>query len=378
MPVRRLAVFSDFPEEKWLSMDLCAGMLVYHLHREQSNQLQVQRLCPPFQWRWGQVPGLRHRRIAYNGDRLLNRFWDYPQFVRSQRHQFDGFHVADHSYAQLVHALEPARTGVFCHDIDAFRCLIDPVAEPRPVWFRAMSRHILQGLQRAAVVFYSTQAVRDQLIQHHLVQGDRLVHAPYGIEPEFFHIETALSEGDRAILKQVGTKPFLLHVGSCIPRKRVDVLLEVFAAVRQAMPVLKLVKVGGEWSADQQSQIQHHALQENIIHLTGLQRSTLAALYRRAALVLQPSQAEGFGLPVIEALACGAIALISDIPVLKEVGGDAVVYAPVADVSAWIERTLFLLQSPHQAPPVEKRLSHAQRYSWSTHAQIIADTYRQL
>ena len=53
-------------------------------------------------------------------------------------------------------------------------------------------------------------------------------------------------------------------------------------------------------------------------------RATLAAIYRRASLVLVPSEAEGFGLPVAEALACGVPLLASDIPVLREVGGDAV------------------------------------------------------
>ena len=69
---------------------------------------------------------------------------------------FDLFHVVDHTYAQLVHALPADRTGVYCHDLDAFRCLLEPAADPRPRWFRALARRILTGMQKAAVVFHNS------------------------------------------------------------------------------------------------------------------------------------------------------------------------------------------------------------------------------
>ena len=66
-----------------------------------------------------------------------------------------------------------------------------------------------------------------------------------------------------------------------------------------------------------------------------LEPAVLAALYRRAALVLMPSEAEGFGLPLVEAMACATPVIASDIPVLREVGAEAAVYCAVADVPAW-------------------------------------------
>src|SRR5205823_211201 len=94
------------------------------------------------------------------------------------------YHVADHSYAHLARALPAGRTGVYCHDVDAFRSLFDP-RERRPAWFRALARHVLSGLQKAAVVFHSTLCVRAELERHGLVDPARLVHAPYGVAPEF-------------------------------------------------------------------------------------------------------------------------------------------------------------------------------------------------
>jgi glycosyltransferase involved in cell wall biosynthesis len=94
--------------------------------------------------------------------------------------------------------------------------------------------------------------------------------------------------------------------------------------------------------------------------------------------VLLPSEAEGFGLPLIEALACGASVVASDIPVLREVGAEAVTYCPVGDVLAWAEQVTRLLADPVTAPPREVRLSRAARFTWAAHVRTIAEAYLRL
>lgn len=371
----RLAVICDYPEEDWPSMDLCAQMLLKHLQSEQAECLKTIPICPAFKKRLQHIPQLGRKRVALNGDRVLNRFYYYPQYLGKRVADFDLFHVSDHTYAQLLHVLPPERTGVFCHDIDAFRSLVEPEQEPRPGWYKAMSRRILKGFQKAAIVFYSTAEVRKQIEQYGLLDPSRLVHCPYGISSEFFIAE---NDSSAPIPSQIHQAPFILHVGSCIPRKRIDVLLDVFAALRAKHPDLQLIKVSGDWTESQQEQIARLGISNSIIHLKGLERNTIAELYRRAAVVLLTSEAEGFGLPVIEALACGAIIVASDIPVLREVGGSATVYCPVGDVSAWVKTVDKLLIEPSFAPEQNFRLAQAQKYSWSTHAQTIAQAYLQL
>jgi glycosyltransferase involved in cell wall biosynthesis len=375
---KRLAMIRDYPEEDWPSMDLCADMLTNYLQKEHNTVFDVQSICPPFAWRLKRIPKLGEKGFAYNSDRLLNRFWDYPRYLKKKVNEFDFFHVSDHSYAQLVHILPPEKTGVFCHDIDAFRSLLEPTIEPRPAWYREMSRRILTGLQKAAVVFYSTTPIKNQIEHYNLLDSSRLVHAPYGISSEFSLIDQARQSTDQEILKKVGKTPFLLHVGSCIPRKRIDILLEVFAEVRKNHPEFRLVKVSGDWTNDQLAQINQLGLEQSIIYLKGLMRSQIATLYRKATLVLLTSEAEGFGLPVIEALACGAIIVASDIPVLREVGGLAATYCPVGDISTWVKTVDQLVVNPNCSPKLEIRLAQSQKYSWSTHANIIAQAYLNL
>jgi glycosyltransferase involved in cell wall biosynthesis len=168
----------------------------------------------------------------------------------------------------------------------------------------------------------------------------------------------------------------VLHVGSCVPRKRIDVLIDSVALTRKTHPDLTLVKVGGEFSPAHRALI--HALNLPLIHRTNLTRRELASVYRAAPLVLIPSESEGFGLPTIEALACGAPVLASDIPALREAGGDAGNYLPVGDVQAWSDALGTALTHPHELPPLSRRLAQAQRFSWTNHARIIATAYEAL
>ena len=279
-------------------------------------------------------------------------------------------HIVDHSYAHLVKAVPAGRAGVYCHDLDAFLSLLEPEKEHRPWWFRVLARRTLNGLKRAAVVFHNSAATARQLIDAGIVRPGRLVHAPLGVAAEFSPEAAGLVE-----LPVAGDSPFVLHVGSNIPRKRLDVLLDVFATVRRRVSGLRLVQVGGPWPQPLADQVERLKLGRFVTQVRGLSREQLAELYRRAAVVLVTSESEGFGLPVIEALACGATVVASDIPTLREAGGNAAVFRPVADVPAWTDAVAGLLINPAAAPPLEVRLAHAAQFSWREHARVIAETY---
>ena len=137
-------------------------------------------------------------------------------------------------------------------------------------------------------------------------------------------------------------------------------------------PDLTLIQVGGEFTPPQREQVARLGVAGAVRQVRGVSRSQIAALYRRAALVLQPSEAEGFGLPVLEALGCGAAVVASDIPPLREVGGDAVAYCPVGDVGRWTVTIGRLLDHPEGVPSRAERLARAALFSWQRHARTIA------
>ncbi len=314
----RVAILCDIVEENWPSMDLVGEMLFEHLRRDHAHTFAATRLSPPMRRR---LTRLRPQsRNLFNADRLMNRFWDYQRWMQPRKQEYDLFHVIDHSYSQLLHSLPAERTIISCHDLDTFRCLLEPQKEPRSRMFRTMMQHVLNGFRKAAAVTCDSAAIRGELLAHDLIAPERVRVIPLGVHPACTPEPNPAADDVAGRLLNRGRADAinLLHVGSTIERKRIDVLLEVCAGVRKAFPKARLVRVGGPFTPTQMKLAKHFKLDDAIIVLPHLTREVLAAVYRQSALVLQPSEREGFGLPLIEALACGTRAVASDLPVLRE------------------------------------------------------------
>jgi len=349
----RIAVIADLLEEKWPSMDLAAEQLATHLSQRGDVE---SRLFRPH------LRVARRDRPASGLERALGRFLQLPIELAPARFQADYFHIADHSYGHLALLFPGERVGVYCHDIDAYRALLPGSGAPRSRVL--LSRLLLQGLRHARVVFHSTASVREEILRHELVPASRLVQAPLGIASEFLSVPTPSST----------KRQYLLHVGACTPRKNVELLLRVFAKARQSVPELELVQIGGPWTDAQRDYVERQNLAPFIQQRRGISRAELANLYANATAVLVPSFAEGFGIPVIEALACGAPVIASDIPVLREVGFEGVLFCSLTETSEWT-RAVEELCGTRARPSSEIRARIRAHYTWQAQAQIIADAY---
>lgn len=366
-------------------MDLVGDMLLENLQENHTSVIQPIRLCPRMVRRFSCPRALAKRRAAFNADRLLNRFWDYPRWLKRRIAGFDLFHLVDHSYAQLVHQLPRERTVITCHDLDTFECVLEPQKHHRSKLFQGMTRYILNGFCKAARIVCVSAIMRDRLIAHGLIPPERLAVVPNGVHPSCRPEPDPASDDEAAgLLGPSDTSAIdILHVGSTIPRKRIDVLLRVFASLHGEFPQARLIRVGGAFTPEQMRLKEQLELGDSVIVLPFLERPLLAAVYRRATLVLQPAEREGFGLPVIEAMACGTVAVASDIPVLREVGGGAALYCPVADVTAWSDTVSKLLCERRDQPErwSERRaagIAQAAQFSWAEYARKMVAVYREL
>ncbi|MEE3717743.1 glycosyltransferase [Tumidithrix elongata RA019] len=351
-------------------------MLLNQLQQNPSLPFKPEAIIPQHYYQiLTRIPWLGKKWPIRTLDIMFNHFWVYPQALKKVRRHFRYFHICDHSYANLVHDLPAERTGVFCHDLDAFRSLLEPEKYRRGWHYNVGQKHVLTGMQKAKFVFYTTQEVRQEIERYQLIDPSKLIQAPLGIAAEFNAIA---SQVPSKALDAVGKSPYLLSISSNQIRKRLDILLQIFAGIHERFPELKLVRVGAEWTPQIQKLIQSLGIETSIIRLQGLERNDLAALYRQATITLVTSESEGFGLPVIEALACGSPVVASDIPVLREVGGSAVTFCPLTHISDWVTTLEKHLQDPSVQPSKAERLGQAAKYSWAAHAKTISEAYEQL
>lgn len=150
--------------------------------------------------------------------------------------------------------------------------------------------------------------------------------------------------------------------------------------MREEIPEVRIIRVGG-LTPELERLAADLDLERSMLCLPFLDRNALAAVYRSASLLLQTSEAEGFGLPVIEALACGCPVIASDITVLREVAGQAAGYCRVADVQAWRDTVVEALRECAGEPEqwrLRRRqgLEQAARFSWAENARLTSLVYR--
>jgi glycosyltransferase involved in cell wall biosynthesis len=374
-----VGIVADMIEEGWPSMDLVADALMRELPRQAACPV-VPRLVRP-----SLVPVIRRVRRGRDGggqtaDRVFNRFWLYRRALMGLANRCDLFHVVDHSYAHLVLALPRARTIVTCHDTDTFRGFITPgsVESGLP---RFLVRRVAEGLRQAALVVCPTHATATSVVEAALAVPERVMVVPNGVEhsaPD----AAAAHEADRLLRSDAPTTD-ILHVGSVVSRKRLDLLLEAFAGVARRWPDARLVRVGGPFTPEQEAHARRLDVSGRILVLPFLARGTLAAVYRRVALLVLPSDREGFGLPVVEAMAAGRPVVARDLGALREVAGGAATFVDGADPDEWADAVLRLLVEQRDNPAAwaarcERARARAVVFSWRRHAETMARIYQSI
>ena len=259
--------------------------------------------------------------------------------------RLDVFHATNF----VLPPLRRAAGVVTVHDL-AFLHLTDTVSAAS-ARYRAL---VPRSLRRARVVITPSRAVADQVREAYAAElGSTPVHpVPLGVDP----VWSTAGAPDNALRAALGLpSAYLLFVGTLEPRKDLRTLLAALRLLPDAPPLVLVGPPGWGEQVDVGAAITPGYLDDDVL------RQVVAGA---AALVL-PSRDEGFGLPVLEALAAGTPVVASDLPVLREVGGDAAVYAPVGDAEAFADALTRVLADPGDAAA---RRRQAAPFTWQRSA----------
>ncbi len=240
--------------------------------------------------------------------------------------------------------------------------------------YRALLR---RALASATGIITPSRAVGHDLREVWGVSSERITVVPDAADPSF---RPALPEQIAAVRARLGLpKRYVLYVGTNRPHKNLSRLVEAWAGVaEERRNGCRLVIAGPEDSRYPEARERARMLNHRaVLFLGAIQEGDLSALYSGARLVVQPSLCEGFGLPVVEAMACGAPVACSRTLALDETsGGAALQFDPmnVAEMSAAIDRVLN--EEDLRAQLVSRGFRQAGEFSWVRTATLTLGAYR--
>lgn len=271
---------------------------------------------------------------------------------------------------------------VFC-PVPAVVTIHDITFHLHPEWFTRKARVAFNGFAAASArkarhILTVSESSRRDIIRAYGVPASRVTAVPLAAGPGFAPIT------DPARLAQVRAKyatgdEYLLHVGSITPRRNLGRLLEAFAAVRRRAPHLTLVLAGSVEppSPPIEAAIGRSGLSGSVRVAGYVRADDLPALYAAAAAVVYPSLYEGFGLPVLEAMASGVPVLASSTSCFPEVAGDAALLVDPQSVEAIAEGLWSILSDVAlRERLVQKGLARAAEFTWERTARGTLEVYR--
>ena len=270
----------------------------------------------------------------------LRMTWGVPRLLRRLRPQL----------AHFQHALPlpcPCPAVVTVHDLSFER---EPALMPRKdrLVFKAV---VPRAARRAARVFAVSERTKRDLVELYDIPPERIVVTPHGVDPAF-------GPGPAA------RDGYLLFVGAIQERK--DPLAAAYAAAEVGLP---LVVAGPKRDPRLARELERRGAE-----LRGyVDKPELAELYRGAACLVLPSRYEGFGLPVLEAMACGTPVVAYPDPAMREVGGDAAIFAEPGGLADAIGRALADRDRLRQAG-----LARARLFDWDETARRTLAVYREV
>lgn len=317
-----------------------------------------------------------HRRLPLP-DRLQTILWHrlhLPLAVEIFTGPLDIFHAPNF----LLPPVRRARTLVTIHDL-AF--LVRPQFA-HPDLQRFLAHAVPRSLAGADHILADSEASRQDAIRLFHLPPERITVVGAGVEARFQPLTNSQSLHEIRKKYDLPDAPFILSLSTLEPRKNLDGLIRAFVAARQQAALAHHLVIAGKpgWLYENIYAEAERLHAGDFIHFLGfVADADLPALYNLADLFAFPSHYEGFGLPVLEALACGRPVLCTDTSSLPEIAGDAARLIPTGDEAALTEALADLLSDEAARTDLARRgPAQAAPWTWEAAARRLVEVYRHL
>ncbi|OWY65462.1 glycosyl transferase group 1 [cyanobacterium TDX16] len=312
--------------------------------------------------------------------KYYERFWCYPRKVKQQT--ADIFHIIEPCDAHLVYWLK--QTGqpaiVTCHDLinffhrDNLKGSVQLPFISRSAWLYAV-----KGMKYADRVIAVSNATAKDTTRILDIEPARISVIPNAVEAIFRPLPKVEVESFRD-RQEIRSETFcLLNIGVNHPRKNISTILQAVAILVQKGLPIQFWKVGADFTNEQKDFIQTHNLTQWIEYFGKPKKSTLIQLYNAADVLVAPSLHEGFGITILEAMACGTPVITSNVSAMPEVVGNAGILVNPSSAVEIADAVIHLYKdSVYYQEMVDKSLNRVKLFTWKKTAEQVAQVYEQL
>jgi glycosyltransferase involved in cell wall biosynthesis len=254
-----------------------------------------------------------------------------------------------------------------------------PLVMPEAFTRRGVKFHrqgFAAAAKRARLVIAVSEFCADEVVTHTAIRREQIRVVPNGVDRER---ATADAVTKARLIYAVDDQPYVFWAGTFQPRKNVRVLLDAFSRLDPVVVPHRLVLAGPPgWKPDDADAAVAEGLGDRVRLLGPVHREQLFPLFAGADLFAFPSRHEGFGIPVLEAMAQETAVVCSDIPALREVAGDAARFVAADDTDAWVDALTALLGDEAERDRlVTAGSARVANYSWERCARETAEVYRE-
>jgi glycosyltransferase involved in cell wall biosynthesis len=282
-----------------------------------------------------------------------------------------------HATHYVLPAVVPPRVVVTIHDIIH---LLYPEFLPNALAFLYAQRMIRRSLNRGDRILAVSQNTKADLMEFFEVDGKKIQVIYNGVEDEF-RGRLAADDLDRKLREAGVPRPYLLFVGNPKPHKNLDNVVQAYAKARKSAgfdaPLVCVGTQAGGAEAKVRQRAEYLGIADKVILLGRVAQEVLPAIYQGATLFLYPTLYEGFGLPVIEAMASGVAVITSNTSALKEVAEGYAHLVDPLDVAGMADAIAHCMSDPeHRAALVKLGCRRADDFRWETTARRTLEVYR--
>lgn len=360
----KVLLVNDLPEQGWKSMNRYAVEVFCQLSSIQSLEVELA---------WPTDTESAYRRIR----KPYRKYVRYP--INLLTTKADIIHILDHSYAFLAWFTGSTPTVVTCHDLSGLqRWKGNRIA--KLLW-----RYLgIPGLKRADLIIADSESTKEDVIKLLGYNRERVIVNHLGANEHFvpqddrFRLRKKLLRRLR-LPESDGTR-LILHVGSNSWRKNIEGLLRVLRILRIESNVdAHFIKVGDDFTDSQWNIIRNLGLNSAVHIMRDISDKELVEIYNACDVLVFPSYLEGFGFPVLEAMACGLPVVCSNTTSLREIADGAAITVAPHDVDTMAQAVLEVLTNRELWIKLrEKGLSKAKNYTWGKHAKRLIEIYQEV